>query len=136
LESGTFQAPSRLQCEPNQSCWESANLAAPLQTELAIDTNVRVADTQTMVADTRTTITNTQTIVADTQMTVTNTQTMVADAQIAVTDTQTMVADTKMTVSNTQTMVADMHRNMLTGQKGTSGQNDLVSATRSINTKC
>jgi hypothetical protein len=44
----------------------------PIQTELAIDTNIRVADTQTMVADARMTVTNTQTVVADTQ-------TMVAD---------------------------------------------------------
>jgi hypothetical protein len=62
-------------------------------------------------------------------MTVTNTQAMVAGAQMTVTDTQMMVADTKITVSNTQTMVADIHRNMLTGQKGTSSQNDSVGAT-------
>jgi hypothetical protein len=86
-------------------CWESSNLGIPFQTELAIDTNIRVADTQT---------------------TVTNTQTMVADTKTTVTNTETMVADTKMTVTNTQTMVADMHRNMLTGQKSTS---DSVGAT-------
>jgi hypothetical protein len=48
---------------------------------------------------------------------------MVADALITVADTQT-------TVTNTETMVADMHRNMLTGQQGASGQNDSVGVTR------
>ena len=42
------------------------------QTELAIDTNIRVANTEINV-------TNTQTIVANTEIKVTNTQTMVAD---------------------------------------------------------
>ena len=74
---------------------------APFQTELAIDTNMRVADTQRVVANTQLTVTNTQ-------LTVTNTQ---------------------LAVTNTQTMVADIHRNMLTGQKGTSDQDRHVGAT-------
>ena len=45
---------------------------APFQTELAIDTNIRVADTQTMVEDTKMTVT-------DTQVTVTNIEKRVAD---------------------------------------------------------
>jgi hypothetical protein len=69
-------------------------LSNPFQTELAIDTNIRVADTQ-----------------------------------VTVTNTQIMVADTRTTVADTRTMVADMHRNMLTGQKGASGQTNSVGAT-------
>jgi hypothetical protein len=102
-------------------CWDSVNLGVPFQVELAIDTNMRVADTQAMVVDARMTISNTQT-------TVTNTETMVAETQTTVANTQTMVADTHTTVTSTQTMVADMHRNMLTEQK-TTGQNNSVGAT-------
>jgi hypothetical protein len=83
----------------------AADSIAPFQTELAIDTNIRVAVTQTMVADTR--------------MTVANSQTMIANTQAAIADAQT-------TVANTQTMVADIHRNMLAGQKGDSSQNNSV----------
>jgi hypothetical protein len=79
-------------------CWVSANLGDPFQTELAIDTNMRVA----------------------------NTQTMVADARIAVKNTETIVTDTQTTVTNTETMVADIHRNMFMGQKGASSQSHLV----------
>jgi hypothetical protein len=109
MEPGPCEDTSRLQRTFNWFYWEPANSAAPFQTELVIDTNIRVADTQTRVADT-------QTMVADTRMTVTNTHTVVADTQI--------------TVTNTETMVADMHRNMLTGQKGDSGNNHSVCATR------
>jgi hypothetical protein len=84
------------------SCWEPGNSAAPSQTELAIDTNIRVADTQTRVVDT-------QMMVSDTRMTVMNTETRVTD---------------------TQKMVADIHRNILTGQNGASGKNQSVSAMR------
>jgi hypothetical protein len=47
-------------------------LSNHFQTELAIDTNIRVADTQV-------TVTNTQVMVADTRTTVADTRTMVAD---------------------------------------------------------
>jgi hypothetical protein len=43
----------------------SANLVALFQTELTIDTNLRVADAQAMVADTKTAVVNAQTMVAD-----------------------------------------------------------------------
>jgi hypothetical protein len=66
-------------------------LTRSLQTELAIDTNMRVTNTQTMVAD-----------------------------------AQALAADTHTTVADTQTMVADMHRKVMTGQEGTSGQNNSV----------
>jgi tetratricopeptide (TPR) repeat protein len=49
---------------------------------------------------------------------------------MAVTDTKTMVADTRIAVADTQIMVADMHRSMLTGQEGASGQNRLVGTIR------
>ena len=118
------------------SCWESGNLTTAFQTELAIDTNMRVADTQTMVADTRVAVANTQTavtdtraMVANTKMTVSNTQTMVADTKATVNNTQTIVTDTQVTVVNTQTMVADIHRNMLTGNNGASAKNNSVGAT-------
>ena len=80
-------------------------LSDTFQAELAIDTNIRVADTQTVVTDTRMTVANTQT---------------------AVTETRTMVADTQATVSNTEAMVADIHRNILTGQNSASVQNNCV----------
>jgi hypothetical protein len=86
---------------PIDSIWKPANSAALLQTELAIDTNIRVVDTQTMVADTRTTVVN----------------------------TQTLVADTRVAVKNTETMVANMYRNVFTEQKGASGQTNSVCAT-------
>jgi hypothetical protein len=41
-----------------------ANLAAPFQTELAIDTNMTVTDTKTVVTDTKTVVTDTNTMVA------------------------------------------------------------------------
>jgi hypothetical protein len=109
-------------------CWESANLV-PFQAELSIDTNMRVADTQAMVADTQTMVVDARMTISNTQTTVTNTETMVAETQMTVANTQTMVADTQTTVTSTQTMVADMHRNMLTGQKATSSQNNSVGAT-------
>jgi tetratricopeptide (TPR) repeat protein len=68
--------------------------------------------------------------VADTQTIATDTKTMVADARITIANTETAVADTQITVTNTQTMVADIHRKVLAGQEGTSGQNHLVRATR------
>ena len=55
---------------------------------------------------------------------------MVADTQTAVTDTKMAVTDTQTMVANTQTIVADIHRNVLTMQEGTSGQN------RSVGTNC
>jgi hypothetical protein len=61
-------------------------------------------------------------LVLDTHKAVADTQTVAVDTKIAVTNTQSIVTDT-------QTMVADMHRNMLTGQKGISDQNDSVGAT-------
>ena len=82
-------------------------LSTPFQTQLTIDTHMAVADTQTMVTDT---------------------QTKVTDTQSKVTDTQTVVMDTRTIVADTQTMVADMHRRVLTGQEGTSGQKRSVSA--------
>jgi hypothetical protein len=53
-----------------------ANLAAPFQTELAIDTNMAVTDTKTIVTDTKTIATDTKTIAMDTNTVVTDTQTM------------------------------------------------------------
>jgi hypothetical protein len=76
-------------------------LASAFQTQLAIDTHMTAADTKTTAVDTKT---------------------MVAD-------TKTVVADTKTVVVDTQTMVADIHRKILTGQEGTSGQNNSVGAT-------
>jgi hypothetical protein len=83
-------------------------LTRSIQTELAIDTNMTVTNTQTMVADARVMVSDTQTTVTDTHITVSDTQIMVAD---------------------TQTMVADIHRKVLTGRESTSGQNDAVGAT-------
>jgi hypothetical protein len=78
-----------------------ASSAVPIQTELAIDTNIVVTDTHVVVSDTRT----------------------------VVADTHTMVADAHTTLADTRTMVADIHRNMLTEQEGTSGKTHLVGAT-------
>jgi hypothetical protein len=62
---------------------------------------------------------------------------MVVDTRATVVDTKTMVADTRTTVADTKTMVADMHRKMLTGQGGDSGQNHSVGVTRyPYTTKC
>jgi hypothetical protein len=44
-----------------------ANLAAPFQTELAIDTNMTVTDTKTIATDTNTMVMDTKTVVTDTQ---------------------------------------------------------------------
>jgi hypothetical protein len=77
-------------------------LSSPLQTELAIATNMVVTDTHTVVADTHTVVANTHTVVSD--------------AHTVVTDTHTMVAD--------------IHRNILTGLESTSGQNHSVGVTR------
>jgi hypothetical protein len=85
-----------------------ANLAAPFQTELAIDTNMTVTDTKTIVTDAKTIVTDTKTIV---------------------TDTKTIATDTKTVVTDTQTMVADIHRNMLTEREGASGKNNSVGTT-------
>ena len=52
-----------------------ANLTALFQAELAIDTNIRVADTQRIIG-------NTQTIVADTRVTVTNIEKKVGDIHL------------------------------------------------------
>jgi hypothetical protein len=108
LEAGSCQNPSGLQCAFDWSYREFLNLAPIFQTQLVLDTHKAVADTQTVAVDTKTVVVNTQTVVADTKVAVTNTESIVTD---------------------TQTMVADMHRNMLTGQKGTSDQNDSVGAT-------
>jgi hypothetical protein len=86
LEAGSHPGPPRLQCTFDRPSWAFVNLEAPLQTELAIDTN------------------------------------------IVVVDTHGLVADAHMAVTNTETMVADMHRNMFTGQKDASDQNDSVGA--------
>ena len=58
-----------------------------------------------------------------------DTNATVADTKTVVVGTQTMVADTQTKVSDTQAMIVDIHRKVLTGQEGTSGQNDSVSAT-------
>jgi hypothetical protein len=57
------------------------------------------------------------------------THVMVADTQVVVSDTHMVVTDTQTIVADTQTIVADIHRNVLTMQGGTSGQNHSVSAT-------
>ena len=81
---------------------EVRELSIPFQTELAIDTNIRVADTQTMVANTQT----------------------------AVTNSQMVLTDTKTTVTNIEKTVTDIYRDMSVGQKGGSGQNSSVGETR------
>ena len=72
--SGSFTSSTCVQSIPLKT-----GNSPPFQTELAIDTNIRVANTQTMVADTKITVANTETIVADTQVTVTNIETKVAN---------------------------------------------------------
>jgi hypothetical protein len=57
------------------------------------------------------------------------THVMVADTQVVVSDTHMVVTDTQTAVADTQILVADIHRNVLTMQEGTSGQNHSVSAT-------
>jgi hypothetical protein len=100
-------------------CRAFANLTAPFQTELAIDTNLVVTDTHVVVADT-------QVVVADTRVAVADARRAVADTQKAVAGTQTVVTDTHTVVTDTNTMVADIHRSVLTGREGTSSNNRLV----------
>jgi hypothetical protein len=88
--------------------WAFANLTAPFQTELAIDTNLVVTDTHVVVADTQVTV---------------------ADTRVAVTDAQKAIAGTHTVVADTHTMVADIHRSVLTGREGTSSKNNSVSTT-------
>ena len=57
----------------------------------------------------------------DTNMTVVGTHGVVADTHMMVSGTQAVVADA-------HTMIADIHRNVVTGQEGTSGQNHSVGA--------
>lgn len=74
-------------------------LSSPFQTQLGIDTNMRVTDAQ------------------DT------------DIEMTVTDVQTIVADTQVTVTKIGGAVADISRDMLVGQKATSGQTSSVGET-------
>ena len=73
-------------------------------------------------------------MVANTQTAVMNTQMMVADAGMTVTNTQTIVEDTQVTVTNIEKTVAEIHRDMLVGQKGGSGQNNSVGETHYLQT--
>ena len=65
MEAGPCQGPSRFQCAYGWLCLAPTNSAARFQTELAIDTNIVVSDTQTAVADALTVVTDTRTMVAD-----------------------------------------------------------------------
>ena len=109
METGPYQGPSRLQRAYKQSCSARATSAAPLQTELAIDTNILVTDTHAIVTDAHM---------------------MVSDTRIAVSDTQTVV-------TKIEKKVADIHRDVLAGREGASGQNNSVGATwHSQTTNC
>ena len=77
------------------------DLTAPFQTELAIDTNIVVTDTHAVVTD----------------------------AHMMVSDTRTVVTDTQTVVTKIEKKVADMHRDVLAGREGASGQNNSVCAT-------
>jgi hypothetical protein len=101
LEARSSPNPSGFQRAFNSFSRKFVNLAPVFQTQLVLDTHKAVADTQTVAVDTKT---------------------VVVDTKVAVTNTQSIVTDTQM-------MVADIHRNMLTGQKGASDQNDSVGAT-------
>jgi hypothetical protein len=129
LEARSSQNPSGLQRAFEWFCRKFVNLAPIFQTQLVLDTHKAVADTQTIAADTKVMVADAKAVVANTQTVVANTQTVVANTQTVVADTQITVTNTQSIVTDTQTMVADIHRNMLTGQKGTSDQNDSVGAT-------
>ena len=98
------------------------------QTELAIDTNIVVANTHTVVANTNAVVANTHTVVEDTHAVVADTHTAVADTRVIVADTHTVVGDTHTAVADTRTMVSDIHRIVLTGQEVSSGKNRSVGA--------
>ena len=51
MEAGSYQSSSRLQRAFNVPCRSLVNSASPFQTELAIDTNTRVADAQTVITN-------------------------------------------------------------------------------------
>ena len=104
-------------------------LTVHLQTELAINTNVAVADIHQEVV-------NTHIIVSDVHRDVLNTRTTVSDVRHGVANTHTVVSNTHIIVSelqrnvtNTQTIVSDIHRTMVESQEGTDGKNQLVSVT-------
>ena len=65
---------------------------------------------------------------ADTQMAVTNIQMMVGNIRMTVTNIQTIVKDTQRRLRTLKPWLRTWHRNMVTGQKGASGQNHLVGA--------
>jgi hypothetical protein len=68
LEAGLCQGPSRIQRAFDWFCWALIReLSSPLQTELAIDTNMTVTNTNTVVTDTKTMVTDAKTIVTDTK---------------------------------------------------------------------
>ena len=73
------------------------------QTELAINTNVVVSDTHTIVSN----------------------------VDHGVTNTQTIVSNIDHGVANTQAIVTDIHR-IVAGQEGTDGKNRSVSATSTL----
>ena len=101
METGPYEGSSRLQRAYNQSCSSPATSSAPFQTELAIDTNIVVTDTHAVVTD----------------------------AHVVVSDTHTVVTDTQTVVTKIEKKVADIHRDVLAGREGSSGQNNSVCAT-------
>ena len=59
---------------------------------------------------------------------VTDTHAVVTDAHMVVSDTHTVVADTQTVVTKIEKKVADIHRDVLAGREGASGQNTSVCA--------
>ena len=57
-----------------------------------------------------------------------DTNLVVADTHMVVADTRTVVPDIRGVVVGTHAMIADIHRGMLTGLEGASGQNHSVFA--------
>ena len=94
MEAGPYQSPSRLQCVFQFVLLGTCELSSTFQTELAIDTNITVANTHMVVED-----------------------------------THAVVADTQTAVTKIEKKVADMHRDVLAGREGASGQNNSVSTT-------
>ena len=56
----------------------------------------------------------------------------VSDTRNMVSDTRNTVSDTRNIVSDTRNMVSDIHRTIVNGQGGSSGENLLVSDTGAL----